>query len=501
MKNKKPLKQLFLAVALVFVTVGVSFGQCVIPITDDQPYIEDFEGDGFDCWSVDVSGGGSWSLLAGTNSTVVSFSYHNNEEEGRLISPIFDMSAVGGAIFSFSYAMMGFYTNDELEVAYRSSEDDDWHVLGVYSLSDYTNTYEETFTLDNLTSTYQVSFLGRGLGGMYIFVDNIEIASNSSCARPVSLQANDITATSALLSWSTTGNEESWTIELNGNVIDVDTQPYLLEDLRPQAEYTFRVRANCGEGVVSAWATPITFTTLCDVITVTDEAPYFDDFEASEDFLCWQNEIISGIDGWVIDPGYLILNNTAFFIWLGDEAMLVTAPLDITAVTEPTLTFKHRQPVLEHRVDELSVWYATSLEDEWHLLGNYTDACPDWETIILALPEASATYRIAFKGKSNNADGVYFDDVRVGNYFDDGVAEQSALVATASPNPTSDKVLVEINAVEGQVIIFDVLGKQMLTTSVVEGRAEIDLSTFAKGVYVARISSEAGTRTIKLVKE
>ena len=118
MKNKKSLKQLFLALALVFVTVGVSFGQCVIPIADDQPYIEDFEGDGFDCWSVDVSGGGSWSLLAGTNSTVVSFSYHNNEEAGRLISPIFDMSAVDGAIFSFSYAMMGFYTNDELEVAY-----------------------------------------------------------------------------------------------------------------------------------------------------------------------------------------------------------------------------------------------------------------------------------------------------------------------------------------------------------------------------------------------
>ena len=237
------------------------------------------------------------------------------------------------------------------------------------------------------------------------------------------------------------------------------------------------------------------------MITVTDEAPYFDDFEASEDFLCWQNEIISGIDGWVIDPGYLILNNTAFFIWLGDEAMLITAPLDITAVTEPTLTFRHRQPVLEQRVDELSVWYSTSLEDEWHLLGNYTDACPDWETIILALPEASATYRIAFKGKSNNADGVYFDDVWVGNYFDDGVAEQSVLVVTASPNPTSDKVLMEINAVEGQVVVFDVLGKQMLMTSVVEGRAEIDLSTFAKGVYVARISSEAGTRTIKLVKE
>lgn len=181
--------------------------------------------------------------------------------------------------------------------------------------------------------------------------------------------------------------------------------------------------------------------------------------------------------------------------------MLVSAPLDITSVTEPTLTFKHRQPMLEQRVDELSVWYATSLEDEWHLLGNYTDACPDWETVTLALPDASATYYIAFKGKANNADGVYFDDVWVGNYNDDGVDEQSALVVTVSPNPTSGRVVVEANANDGQVVVFDMLGKQMLTAPVAEGRAEIDLSTFAKGVYVARISSETGTRTIKLVKE
>ena len=241
--------------------------------------------------------------------------------------------------------------------------------------------------------------------------------------------------------------------------------------------------------------------TLCDVITVTDEEPYFDDFEASEDFLCWQNEIISGEDGWVIDPGYLIVNNTAFFIWLGDEAMLVSAPLDITAVTDPILTFKHKQERLGQVVDELSVWYATSMDDDWHLLGNYTYACDDWETVVIDLPEASATFYIAFKGKSNHADGVYVDEVWVGNDTGVGVEEQSSLVATVSPNPTTGRVIVEANANEGDVVVYDMLGKQMLTAPVVEGRAEIDLSSFAKGVYVARISSDNGTSTIKLVKE
>lgn len=501
MKNKKSLKQLFLAVALVFVTVGVSFGQCVIPITDDQPYIEDFEGDGFECWDIDISGGGSWEILQGTNSTVVSFSYHNNGDEGRLISPVLDLSAIEAATFSFSYAMMGIYQNDELEVCYRSSESDEWHVLATYSLSDYQNFFEDTFELENLSATYQVSFLGRGLGGMYIFVDNIEIASSLSCARPVGLQASDITAFSALLSWSTSGNEESWTIDLEGNEITVTEQPYLLEDLRPQTQYTFSVRANCGEDNVSSWATPIFFLTQCDVITVTDETPYFDDFEASEDFVCWQSEIISGDGGWVIDPGYVILNNTAFFIWLGEEAMLVSPQFDITAVSDPALTFKHRQRAQGQIVDELSVWYATSEDDEWHLLENYTYACEDWETVTLFLPDASATYQIAFKGKSNNAEGVYVDDVWVGNDPSVGVEEQSLLVAAVSPNPTTGKVVVDANANDGQVTVFDMLGKQILTAPVIEGRAELDLGTFAKGVYVARISTDAGSRTIKLVKE
>ena len=500
MKHKQLLSQAILAIALVFLTCAASFGQCTITVTDGQPYIEDFEGDGFDCWTVEIDGG-SWTPLAGTESTVVSFTYHNNGDEARLISPILDMSAVESATFSFSYAMMGIYQNDELEACYRSSESDEWHILGTYSISDYSNIYEEIFELENLSATYQVSFLGRGLGGMYIFVDNIEIASSVSCTRPVSLQATEITAFSALLSWSTSGNEESWTIDLDGNEMTVTEQPYLLEGLRPETQYTFSVRANCGEDNVSGWAVPNSFMTLCDVITVTDDEPYFDDFEASEDFLCWQNDIVSGEDGWVIDPGYLIVNNTAFFIWLGEEARLISAPLDITAVTTPILTFKHRQPKLEQRVDELSVWYATSLDDDWHLLGNYTDVCEDWETVTLALPDASATYYIAFKGKSNNADGVYFDEVWVGNDPGVGIDEQSTLVATISPNPTTGSVVVEANANEGYVVVYDMLGKQMLTAPVIEGRAKLDLGGFAKGVYMARISSETGTSTIKVVKD
>jgi hypothetical protein len=502
MKNRQIFTKLLLAIALVFAMNDMSFGQCVIPIAPGQAYIEDFQSGQMECWTVETTSSATWAVMQGTGSNVVAFQNASAGQEARLVSPTFDLTGSNSATFSFAYAMMALYPPyDELTVSYRTSPSDSWHILDTYSLNDWSSTYDASFTIEDLSSTFQVSFLGHSNGGYYIFIDDIEIASAGGCARPVNLQATEITATSALLGWSSAGNEESWTIDLNGHQTTATSQPYLMDRLEPNQVYTFRVKARCGGGLESEWSQPTTFKTLCDVIVVTDEMPYFDDFEASEDFVCWQNQIEAGDDGWVIDPGYLFPNNTAFFIWLGDAAWLISAPLDITAVTDPVLVFKHRQRQLEQRVDELSVWYTTSLEDYWHFLGEYTYACEDWETITLALPDASATYYIAFKGKSNDADGVYVDDVWVGNDPSVGINESPTFVAMVSPNPTSGNVMVEANATNGEVVVFDLFGRQMLSATLLEGRAELDLSGIAKGVYVARISGDGGVTTVKLAKE
>ena len=213
MKHMRIFTLIFATAIVCFLTAAPVFGQCVIPITDEQSFLEDFESQSLECWTVE-SNGGSWSILPGTGSTVVAFSYSNVGDEARLISPTLDMSGVSAATFSFTYAMMGLYESDELSVSYRTSEADAWHELGHFSFSDWNNQYEEFYTLPDISSTYQISFWARGLGGMYIFIDNIEIASAMGCARPVSLEATDVTASSALLSWSTSGNEESWKLVL-----------------------------------------------------------------------------------------------------------------------------------------------------------------------------------------------------------------------------------------------------------------------------------------------
>ena len=495
-------KALFATIMAIIFGAAAAVAQCTIPIAPGQSYIEDFQSGEMECWTVETTSSATWAVMQGTGSNVVAFQNASAGQEARLVSPTFDLTGSSSATFSFAYAMMALYPPyDELTVSYRTSPSDNWHQLATYSLSDWSNTYDASFVLEDLSSTFQVSFLGNSNGGYYIFIDDIEIASYGGCARPVNLQATEITASSALLDWSNSGNEESWTLELNGNTRIVYAQPYLIDRLEPQTEYTFRVKANCGEGMESEWSQPLTFKTLCDVIIITDDLPYFDDFEASEDFVCWENQIEAGEDGWVIDPGYLFPNNTAFFIWLGDAAWLVSAPLDLTAVTDPILTFKHRQRSLGTNVDELSVWYATSLNDSWHLLGQFTSACEDWEEVTFALPDASDSYYIGFRGKSNAADGVYVDDVWVGNDPSVGINESATFVATVSPNPTSGHVMVKAITTDGEVAVFDLFGRQMMSATLLEGCAELDFSNIAKGVYMARIISAMGSTTIKLVKE
>ena len=182
--------------------------------------------------------------------------------------------------------------------------------------------------------------------------------------------------------------------------------------------------------------------------------------------------------------------------------MLISTPLDITAVTNPVLRFNHKQLLgLNYgTVDQLIVGYRTDKNDSWHTLVNFTEATTDWETVTIPLPNPSEAYQIVFNGIGHDAEGVYVDDVRVGNYIDDGLAESQELMASVMPNPTNGKITVSTNLSIGNVAIFDMLGKQVMTDKIVDGIAEFDLSELTQGVYFIKISDESSVKTVKIVK-
>ena len=98
-----------------------------------------------------------------------------------------------------------------------------------------------------------------------------------ACAKPVNLQAANLTATSADISWTA----EAENIQLvystdasfnpdEAEIINVTANPFALAALTEQTNYYVYLRANCGEGEFSAWSQKLAFATKSSCETPTD---------------------------------------------------------------------------------------------------------------------------------------------------------------------------------------------------------------------------------------
>ena len=85
-----------------------------------------------------------------------------------------------------------------------------------------------------------------------------------SCPKPTALENEDPEAYSVELSWTESGEATAWQLSINGdedNLIEVTENPYTLEDLNPETDYSVKVRAKCGLTDVSCWSESVIFTT------------------------------------------------------------------------------------------------------------------------------------------------------------------------------------------------------------------------------------------------
>ncbi|ALM47528.1 hypothetical protein AMR72_00620 [Flavobacterium psychrophilum] len=127
-------------------------------------------------------------------------------------------------------------------------------------------------------------------------IDDVYVENWPACAVPLTPSVSDITTTSAQLAWTKGHNETAWEIALKdlsqGTLPPADgiagtpvtTNPYLADNLTPNTEYTYYVRASCGSGEFSEWVGPVSFRTECVAFTV----PFFEGFNSnSQTEACW----------------------------------------------------------------------------------------------------------------------------------------------------------------------------------------------------------------------
>ncbi len=137
----------------------------------------------------------------------------------------------------------------------------------------------------------------------HIVIDDIKIEPVSACPMPIFVQATEITATTAKLSWVEAGNASEWNVVLatreyrnpedceEDEAYVVSSNPYVATGLLPNTTYYVYVQSGCGS---SEWTAAYSFKTQREI-----KFPYaegFDRFDA--DF--YTNTTAAVPDAWVM---------------------------------------------------------------------------------------------------------------------------------------------------------------------------------------------------------
>ncbi len=188
-----------------------------------------------------------WSITAGWNEFELDTPFEYDGKSNLIV-------AVHCSLID-SWSATSFYSTDtnknQVVLAYKDDPDPD------------PATYEDNWS--NYSGNKDIS---TNLPNLKLYFDPV----TGDCAFPANLAVNNITKTSADVSW--TSDATTWQICLSGNEDNpttVSENSYELNDLTPNTSYTVKVRTVCSEGSYSAWISK-TFTTLvaCPVPTGLD---------------------------------------------------------------------------------------------------------------------------------------------------------------------------------------------------------------------------------------
>ena len=157
--------------------------------------------------------------------------------------------------------------------------------------------------------------------------------------------------------------------------------------------------------------------------------PWYEGFEHHERNFppCWtQQHIVGSQLRWSVVPGNFGSPGTtvegsfkAVFSEAGGGAnrghrtKLILPPFDLSELVVPALSFWHVQRPFMTDLNVLRVFYRTSSTGTWTLLQEYISAVNEWTERTIALPNASATFYIAFEGQFQWGEPIMIDNISV----------------------------------------------------------------------------------------
>ena len=194
-----------------------------------------------------TTGENLWITLSETGTFALSVGDCNDDNNRWILS--------GGSWTTWTVAGKGWCINGYMETL-------DFNAVNWTTAT----TTETSYAISGLTpETHYVVEVRSNCGSEGYSVWSFEeFTTMPPCVTPTELTITDLTAHSAVISWTAGFNETSWQICINddeAHPINVAENPYTLTGLPEQTTYTVKIRSNCGGGDYSEWSENVSFTT------------------------------------------------------------------------------------------------------------------------------------------------------------------------------------------------------------------------------------------------
>jgi len=133
-----------------------------------------------------------------------------------------------------------------------------------------------------------------------------------------------------------------------------------------------------------------------------------------------------------------------------------------------------------------------------------TTISPTGQTVNVPLAAYSGTIRLAFWATNGTVPDAVDVNFYVDNFTIDGTAgtdSPEALGFTYYPNPTQD--VVSFNALEpiSRIAVRNMLGQVIQDTKIDALSTQINLATYAAGMYLIEVTTDGRTSVVRIVKE
>jgi hypothetical protein len=124
-----------------------------------------------------------------------------------------------------------------------------------------------------------------------------------------------------------------------------------------------------------------------------------------------------------------------------------------------------------------------------------------WTQVSWNLSGAGNLYDkvVLFPGWGVTSGTFYLDNIAQGNASGIGMGEEFANAVTVAPNPANDFVSIALTAENGHFTVATLTGQTVASGLLTQGLNTVSTATLANGMYLVRVSSEAGSTVQKLM--